>query len=96
MATPDAPSISQYVNDAGAYVLSISAVPDEHLQRPLIVHVGDDTVLDESSGGGREELGWCAWCEEAQSPTYLRHDGHDPECPLAPASGANTAPAGRG
>lgn len=47
MATPDAPSISHYVNDAGAYVLCISAVPDEHLHRPLIVHVGDDTVLDE-------------------------------------------------
>jgi hypothetical protein len=96
MTTPDAPSISHYVNDAGAYVLCISAVPDEHLHRPLIVHLGDDTVLDESTRDGREELGWCAWCEEAQSPTYLRHEGHDPECPLAPPSGANRTRAGRG
>ena len=79
MATFDEPTLSHYVNDAGAYVLSISAIPEEHLHRPLIVHVGDDTVLDESTG--RNETGWCAWCEEAESPPYLRHEGHDPECP---------------
>ena len=93
MATPDAPSISHYVNDAGAYVVSISAIPDEHLHRPLIVHVGDDTVLDESTGGQPE--GWCPWCEEAQSPTYLRHEGHDPECPLAPGTRLSPRPARR-
>lgn len=32
----------------------------------------------------RAELGYCAWCEEAQSPTYLDHQGHDDACPLAP------------
>lgn len=31
-----------------------------------------------------EALGPCAWCEEAQSPTYLAHEGHDPACPMAP------------
>jgi acetoin utilization deacetylase AcuC-like enzyme len=60
--------------------VSISAIPELHLHRPLIIHVGDDIVLDESSGG--IDTGWCAWCEEVQSPTYLRHEGHDPECPL--------------
>jgi hypothetical protein len=96
MATPDTPAISYYVNDTGAYVVSISAIPDEHLHRPLIVYVGDDTVLEESTAGHPEELGWCAWCEEAQSPTYLRHEGHDPDCPLAPATRPRTTRLGRG
>ncbi len=52
MATPDAPSISHYVN------------------------------------------GWCAWCEEAESPTYLRHEGHDPECPFTPGAPPTATPAG--
>lgn len=25
---------------------------------------------------------WCAWCEEAQAPAYLAHEGHDPDCPM--------------
>lgn len=24
----------------------------------------------------------CAWCEEADSPLYRAHEGHDPDCPL--------------
>lgn len=32
----------------------------------------------------RAELGYCAWCEEARSPTYLDHQGHDDACPMAP------------
>lgn len=31
------------------------------------------------------DSGYCAWCEEAQAPRYLAHEGHDPECPLQPA-----------
>lgn len=94
MAKLDAPTLSHYVNDAGAYVLSVSAIPGEHLHRPLIVHVGDDTVLDESTG--RNETCWCAWCEEAESPPYLRHEGLDPECPLDAASRRRRPGAGRG
>lgn len=26
--------------------------------------------------------GYCPWCEEADSPVYRAHEGHDPECPL--------------
>lgn len=74
------PTLSWLVNDAGAYVLAISAVPAEHLHRPLVITVGDDTVLDETNPVGT--AGWCAWCEEAEAPTYIRGDGHDPECPL--------------
>ncbi len=41
-----------------AYVLAISAVPTEHLHRPLIFAVGDDTIVDETAlpstpGGAR-------------------------------------------
>ncbi len=68
MATPAAPSISHSVNTPAPTCCPVRRSPDEHLHRLLIVHVGDDTLLDESPGGGREELGWCAWCEEAQSP----------------------------
>lgn len=28
------------------------------------------------------DTGWCAWCEEAEAPAYLAHEGHDPECPF--------------
>ena len=50
MTAPEGPTLSHYVNDAGAYVLSISSLPDEHLHRPLAIYVADDTVLDETSG----------------------------------------------
>ena len=83
MASNEQPTLSQYVNEAGAYVLSISAIPAEHLHRPLVVRVSDDTVVDETTPS--PDLGWCGWCEEAQSPAYLRHEGHDPQCPLDPA-----------
>ena len=79
MATQGLPAPSYYVNDDGAYALSISPVPDDHLHRPLTVPVGDDTVLDETSP---TDLAWCGWCEEPPSPTSLRHEGHDPERPL--------------
>lgn len=29
------------------------------------------------------DLGYCAWCEEADSETYRLHEGHDEECPFA-------------
>jgi hypothetical protein len=29
------------------------------------------------------DLGYCPWCEEADSEVYRAHEGHDPECPLA-------------
>ena len=90
MATPDLPALSSYVNGDGAYVLSISAIPAGDLHRPLIIHVGDDTVLDETRP---TDAGWCSWCEEAESPTYRAHEGHDPECPLAAATAPTTRPA---
>lgn len=92
VATADLPALSSYVNGDGAYVLSISAILAGDLHRPLIIHVGDDTVLDETRP---TDAGWCAWCEEAQSPTYLRHEGHDPECPLAPMTKPTTRRASR-
>lgn len=36
------------------------------------------------------DLGWCAWCEEAQSPIYLEHRGHDDECPFDPSKRGDT------
>ena len=53
------PSLSHYVNEAGAYVLAVSAVPEEHLHRPLIVIVGDDTLVDETAP--TVDTGWCPW-----------------------------------
>ena len=84
------PSLSHYVNEAGAYVLAVSAVPQEHLHRPLIVIVGDDTLVDETAPP--VDTGWCPWCEEAEAPAYLAHEGHDPRCPLraAPQAGVDT------
>lgn len=35
-----ADALSSFVKDVGAYVLAISAVPAEHLQRPLVVTGG--------------------------------------------------------
>lgn len=32
----------------------------------------------------------CVWCEEAEAPAYLAGDGHDPQCPFAPASTPGT------
>lgn len=81
-------TLSWFVNDAGAYVLAISAVPAEHLHRPLIVTVGDETLLNETTPAAGVPA--CAWCEEAEAPAYLAHEGHDPECPLQPPVAAST------
>ncbi len=61
-------------------MLAISAVPAEHLHRPLVVTVGDDTLLDETDPA--TDAAGCASCEEAKAPTYMAGEGHDPECPL--------------
>jgi hypothetical protein len=34
-----------------------------------------------TANAARVDTGYCAWCEEAGSPTYLAHEGHDKECP---------------
>ena len=61
-------------------MLAISAVPAEHLHRPLVVTVGDDTLLDETDPAS--DAAGCTWCEEAEAPTYMAGEDHDPECPL--------------
>ncbi len=48
MATPDSPALSHYVNGNGGYLLSISAGPRGDTFSALIIHVGEDTVLDET------------------------------------------------
>ena len=48
-------------------MLAISAVPAEHLHRPLVVTVDGDTLPDATDPA--TDAAGCAWCEEGEAPT---------------------------
>lgn len=93
----DAPSLTprlltgdDLVDELGdAYAGDDAALVIEHrLDGDIgIVITGNLAALADALARIRKALGlpdteYCPWCEEAESPTYQAHEGHDKECPL--------------
>jgi hypothetical protein len=67
-----------------SYEITVTTPFVDMADRIIRRQLGNDSRITKVENIG--DTGWCAWCEEAESPKYLAHEGHDDECPFKDVS----------
>lgn len=62
------------------YAITVDTLDADVADRIVRRQLGNDSrIVDVTQV---DDTGHCSWCEEAESPVYLAHEGHDDECPF--------------